>query len=175
MSASKECEFCSGRTKTGGTCKRRAQCKSGCEYFCWQHAEVYGGVYLAKDRLVRKSASCVEPTIDNCSACEPGNTYPCKIGYHGMFFDEAEMKEYCDMVGETQYDVEEMRKLAKKRTEEWRAELKSSSKSKKRKSSSRSKKRKSPQRKPQSSLSKKSPKTKRTKSPQKPQRRVHFG
>ena len=121
----KECEFCVGQTKTGGICKRRAQCQSGCEYFCWQHAKSYGGNYAPmKGRKNTHRRVCSEPDINDCNVCLPDNTYPCKIGYHTLFFNEQEMKEHCDAVGDVYYDVKAMKKLAKQKTKEWRAEAK---------------------------------------------------
>lgn len=107
-----DCEFCVAHTKKGSLCKRPALCKKGCKYFCWQHTRTYGGKYNKK--------VCNDPAMDGCEVCEDGNTYPCTVGYHSVFFSEAEMKEYCDLIGQPYYDPEAMRELARKKTKEWK-------------------------------------------------------
>lgn len=51
---------CHAETKNGSLCSRSASCKKGCKWFCWQHVEKYGGVYV--------NGECFDPLIHgDCS------------------------------------------------------------------------------------------------------------
>lgn len=88
-----ECKDCTAFTKNG-SCKRRAACNYGCKNYCWQHARMFGGVYI-------KGRKCKPPPkIKKCphKLCKRGSdiVFPCKKKRH-VFNDLQDVKEYCDL------------------------------------------------------------------------------
>lgn len=61
-----KCERCQALTKDGNVCTRKASCKLGCKYVCWQHAAIYEkGKYCEMTRI----PPCRKPGHDPSFPC----------------------------------------------------------------------------------------------------------
>lgn len=63
-----KCGYCFAKTAAGELCKRLATCKLGCKFYCYQHAQKYGGKYVKKSVCNDNIPSCLsEPRRFPCS------------------------------------------------------------------------------------------------------------
>lgn len=85
----KTCGHCLAETKQGKMCKRLATCKIGCDYFCFQHAKMFGGTYAPK--------KACEENLKSCVYDDEGRVYPCKAA-NTVFFKDSDFEEYFDLL-----------------------------------------------------------------------------
>jgi hypothetical protein len=85
----RECGLCVAQTRTGTPCKRKAACKVGCKYLCWQHVTSLGGEYNAKAK------ECSDETR-HCKKCKKIEKLkvPCRKK-RTIFYTKEDYAEYC--------------------------------------------------------------------------------
>ncbi len=81
----KNCRKCVAETLKGKLCKRSASCRIGCNYYCWQHAEM------------RSAGKCKEKKVHVCKKCgKKKQKYPC-VKKRTVFNKKEEKEEYCKL------------------------------------------------------------------------------
>lgn len=108
-----------GGKKIKSTCRRLSSCKSGCNQFCWQHAQEYTREQVEKKGEVYhkpEKGRCTQPVMRGCHIVP--RKFPCRVGElnrHeglGIFFNEKEYKKYDKIVTDQEPVTEEMLKKA---------------------------------------------------------------
>lgn len=89
-----DCNLCLAVTSTGSLCKRKSQCKIGCNFFCWQHALKHGGIYEPHKKCSEKLKKCAPKENKNIDINKI--KFPC-TAQTSVFFNKEDYKEFRDM------------------------------------------------------------------------------